>query len=136
MSEPLEDTGDSSPHRAQRGGWYYSMAGQGSQEKKWRGGSPGFHQEFRGVGYSILLVFILLRVALTSCILLYMMNTTEGKAKRVVNENGKSIAVDASGWALCDDCGGEYHPDDMKNDRRCFTCHNDMHCDDWTMDDC
>ena len=71
-----------------------------------------------------------------SCRMLYMMNTTEGKAKRVVNENGKSIAVDASGWALCDDCGGEYHPDDMKNDRRCFTCHNDMHCDDWTMDDC
>ena len=60
-----------------------------------------------------------------------MENTTT-----VVNNKGRKIKVDASGWALCDDCGGEYHPDDMKNDRRCFTCHNDMHCDDWTMDDC
>jgi predicted Zn-ribbon and HTH transcriptional regulator len=68
---------------------------------------------------------------------LYMMNahTEDDKMAKVVNSNGKSIAVDAQGWALCDDCGGEYHPDDMKNDRRCFTCHNDIHCDDWTMDD-
>lgn len=65
-----------------------------------------------------------------------MMNTTEGKAKRVVNVNGKSIAVDAEGWAFCEDCTGEMHPDDMRNDYRCITCHNDFHCDDWTMDNC
>jgi hypothetical protein len=57
------------------------------------------------------------------------------QGKRVTNSNGKSIAVVAEGWAVCGDCGGEYHPDDMKYDGLCITCHNDIHCDDWTMDD-
>ena len=60
-----------------------------------------------------------------------MENTTT-----VVNSNGKKIAVGADGWAVCGDCGGEHHPDDMKNSERCITCHDDLHCDDWTMEDC
>jgi len=59
-----------------------------------------------------------------------MTNTTT-----VVNIKGKSITVDASGLAVCDDCGGEFHPDDMKNNVICLTCHDDMHADDWTMED-
>ena len=62
-----------------------------------------------------------------------MMNTTEGK--RVVNVNGKSINVGASGFAVCGNCTDEHHPDDMKYDGMCYTCHNDIHCDDWTLDD-
>ena len=59
----------------------------------------------------------------------------DNSTKVVKNSKGKSITVDASGWAVCDDCGGEFHPDDMKNNVICLTCHDDLHSDDWTMED-
>jgi hypothetical protein len=102
------------------------MAGQRCQEKKWRGGSPGFHQQNQGVAYSIQLVSFLLRASGVSCILLYMMNTeTEAEA------NGKTTTT-----INCCDCGGDYHPDDMKDSMLCLVCYDDRHCDDWTMEDC
>jgi DnaJ-class molecular chaperone len=52
------------------------------------------------------------------------------------NANGKWIDVDAKGMAYCESCTGEYDIDDMKDKHTCITCHNDLHCDDWTMEDC
>jgi hypothetical protein len=61
-----------------------------------------------------------------------MTNTTT----TVVNNKGTLITVNLeSGWTFCDDCGGEFHPDDMKNNVICLTCHDDLHADDWTMED-
>jgi len=60
----------------------------------------------------------------------------ENTMKMVKNSKGKRIAVDARGWTYCDDCGGEFQPDDMAGDKLCLTCHDDLHADDWTMEDC
>ena len=60
-----------------------------------------------------------------------MENTTT-----VVNNKGRKIQVDAQGYAFCHDCTGEHHPDDMRNEYRCLTCHDDLHSLDWTMEDC
>ena len=60
---------------------------------------------------------------------------TKGSNIHTVNARGKVIEVGADGWAVCGDCGGEYHPDDMRNSSICNTCHNDLHADDWTMED-
>lgn len=76
----------------------------------------------------------------TSCRMLYMMNTeTEAKANgttTIINARGKTIKVYADGTANCCDCGGDYHPDDMKDSMLCLVCYDDRHADDWTMDDC
>ena len=54
-----------------------------------------------------------------------MMNTeTEAKA------NGTTTTIN------CCDCGGDYHPDDMKDSMLCLVCYDDRHADDWTMEDC
>lgn len=60
-----------------------------------------------------------------------MENTTT-----VVNNKGRKVQVGADGWAFCHDCTGEFHPDDMRNEYRCLTCHDDLHHLDWTMEDC
>ena len=70
---------------------------------------------------------------------LYMMNTTETKANgttTTINARGKTIKVYADGTANCCDCGGDYHPDDMKDSMLCLVCYDDRHADDWTMEDC
>jgi hypothetical protein len=61
-----------------------------------------------------------------------MMNA---ESKTVVNGKGKRIKVDAKGWAWCENCTCECNPDDMVNDYHCVDCNNDLHSDDWTMDD-
>ncbi len=60
-----------------------------------------------------------------------MENTTT-----VRNYRGTKIEVGADGLAFCDNCTGEYDPDDMAGAKICVTCHHDLHADDWTMEDC
>jgi hypothetical protein len=67
-----------------------------------------------------------------------MMNTTETKANgksTITNARGKRIEVFANGTAECYSCGNECHPDDMRDSKLCLICHDDLHADDWTMED-
>ena len=119
----------------QSSGWYFSICRVCCQLKKWGDGTrsmlckPRKSQTKivvdpnRDLGYT-----------------LHMMNTeTEAKANgttTTINARGKSIKVYADGTANCCDCGGDYHPDDMKDSMLCLVCYDDRHADDWTMDDC
>jgi hypothetical protein len=51
------------------------------------------------------------------------------------NSNGAWIEVNEEGVAYCDSCTNEQHIDDMLNSKVCLICDEDLHSDDWTMEE-
>jgi len=122
----------------QSSGWYFSISRVCCQLKKWGDGTRSMLCKPRK-SLEKIDAKKMLTCDPTSCRMLYMMNTTETKANgttTIINARGKSIKVYADGTANCCDCGGDYHPDDMRDSMLCLVCYDDRHADDWTMEDC